>query len=256
MHSCDLHSQLTNSILQAAQVAPRLPSDLALKLGHLKARADQEPPRDPEDELAQQIEMLFGPLALEYARQIIAGQPPQTKEQEDKLLILLVLALLGASAASVVQRAAALGVPVGIEAINRAASQWAQSYSFELVRGINETTRRAIGDAVSAYARMPGMTEQDVARMLEPVFGQARARSIAATEITRAYSHAAQVTQTELERQGIQTAQQWVTWRDDRVCPLCAPMHNTFDWRATYPYGPPAHVSCRCWLALVRVPNG
>ena len=81
----------------------------------------------------------------------------------------------------------------------------------------------------------------------------ARARMIATTEVTRAYSQAATITQEQMAAQGVQTTTQWVTWRDDRVCPICGPLHNRFDYQAEFPYGPPAHVSCRCWLAVVRV---
>ena len=121
------------------------------------------------------------------------------------------------------------------------------------MRGINETTRRAISDAVQQYASTPGMTMDDVARLLEPTFGKRRASTIATTEITRAYSQAAQITQSQLANQGVIVKQQWVTWRDDRVCPVCAPLHNSFDWDTSFIFGPPAHVNCRCWLANVRV---
>ena len=167
---------------------------------------------------------------------------------------LLLLGLLGATTASALQRAQALGVELSIDAINRRATQWAQSYTYDMVRGINDTTRRAISDAVSAYTQTPGMTVDDVAALLEPTFGQRRAQAIATTEITRAYSQAATITQQEVAAQGLVTLRQWVTWRDDRVCPICGPLHNTFEdvWQIEQPAGPPAHVNCRCWLALVR----
>ena len=46
------YSQLTDAVLEAATLLPVIPSDLAPRLDALKARRDQEPPRDPEDELA------------------------------------------------------------------------------------------------------------------------------------------------------------------------------------------------------------
>lgn len=249
----DIHSSLTSAVLDAAQHIDNLPDELTVKLTALKARADQEPSREPEDELAAELEALFGPLADQYADQIILGQQPATQEQENRLLVLLLLGLLGATAANVAQRAAALGVTLSVTDINATATRWAQQYTFDAVRGINNTTRQAISNAISTYASTPGMNKEDVVKLLEPVFGQRRAEMIATTEITRAYGQAAHITQIELERQGVQTKEQWVTWRDDRVCPICAPLHNSYDWQTDHPYGPPAHVNCRCWLALVRV---
>jgi len=42
----------------------------------------------------------------------------------------------------------------------------------------------------------------------------------------------------------------WITTRDDRVCPICEPLHKQWedDWRDTFAYGPPAHPNCRCHL--------
>ena len=248
------HRQLTDAVLQAASLLPVVPADLAPRLATLKARADQEPPRDPEDAFAAELIELFGDAAYDEARRIVEGQgAPAQEERDNRIWALLLLALVGAATASTMQRAAALGVELSIDAVNRAASQWASSYSFSQVRGINETTARAIGDAVSAYSRNPAMTVDDVAKLLEPTFGPARARMIATTEVTRAYSQAATITQEQMAAQGVQTTTQWVTWRDDRVCPICGPLHNRFDYQAEFPYGPPAHVSCRCWLAVVRV---
>lgn len=51
----------------------------------------------------------------------------------------------------------------------------------------------------------------------------------------------------------------WRTSRDERVCPICAPLHGVkakigklFDGEHD---GPPAHVSCRCYLEEV-IPDG
>lgn len=249
------NSQLTSAVLQAATLLPVVPDDLARGLSALKARADQEPPRDPEDELALALAGEMGPYMQRIAEQIVNGQPPDTRDMDDRILVLLLLGLLGATVASTQQLAAALGVELSIDTINRQASQWAQSYTYEQVRGINATTQRAISDAVNAYTRTTGMTVDDVAKLLEPTFGPARARMIATTEITRAYGQAATITQQEMAAQGVATVRQWVTWRDDRVCPICGPLHNTYEnaWQIEFPYGPPAHVSCRCWLAIVRV---
>jgi SPP1 gp7 family putative phage head morphogenesis protein len=249
----DSHSKLTSAVLAAAQLLPDMPADLAANIGALKARADQEPSREPEDELAAALAGEMGPYMQAVAEQIVSGQAPNTRDMDDRILVLLLLGLIGATTASTLQRGAALGVGLGIDDINRAAQLWARDYSFGVVRGINETTRRAISGVVQQYASTPGMTIDDVARLLEPTFGKRRAQAIATTEITRAYSQAAQIAQQQMAAQGLQTTLQWVTWRDEKVCPVCSPLHGRTDYQSEYPYGPPAHVNCRCWLANVRV---
>jgi SPP1 gp7 family putative phage head morphogenesis protein len=248
----DTHSRLTSAVLAAAQLVPDLPTDLAANIAALKARADQEPSRDPEDELAAALAGEMGPYMQEVAEQIVNGKQPDTRNMDDRILVLLLLALIGAATANTLQRGRALGVGLSIDEVNRAASQWAQDYSYNLVRGINDTTRQAIRDAVLRYTTTPGMTVDDVTKLLEPTFGKQRASTIATTEITRAYSQAAHITQSQLADKGVIVKQRWVTWRDDRVCPICAPLHNSFDWDVQFIFGPPAHVNCRCWLESVR----
>ena len=42
----------------------------------------------------------------------------------------------------------------------------------------------------------------------------------------------------------------WYTALDERVCPICAPLHRTGKevWGKMFPLGPPAHPRGRCWL--------
>lgn len=42
----------------------------------------------------------------------------------------------------------------------------------------------------------------------------------------------------------------WHTSRDQRVCPICRPLHGRprEEWQTVAPLGPPAHVSCRCFV--------
>jgi len=174
---------------------------------------------------------------------------------EDKLLLILLVSLAGVATAAALRRAEAVGVPASLDDINQAARTWSRSYGYELVRGINETTRQAIADVMAQYHSTPGMTTADVSKLLETTFGRERANRIAVTEITRANTQAVNIAAQQMAGAGITTSRQWITWRDDRVCPLCAPLHNTYEdvWTIEQPAGPPAHVTCRCWLALVRM---
>lgn len=42
----------------------------------------------------------------------------------------------------------------------------------------------------------------------------------------------------------------WQTERDSRVCKICAPLHGQDQdvWQDEFPFGPPAHPNCRCFL--------
>lgn len=251
--------QLTDAVLQTATALDEggyvVPPDLARQFLALKARRDQEPPRDPEDELAAALAGELGPYMQRVAEQIVNGQQPDTRDMDERILVLLLLGLAGAAATQAHRYATAVGVPLDVDRVNAAAREWARQYGYDMVRGVNETTRRAISDAMRQFQSTPGMTRDDVARMLEPVFGTNRANMIATTEITRAHTQAVNIAGQELQRDGITTTRQWVTYRDDRVCPICAPLHATSEdvWTIEQPAGPPAHVNCRCWLQLVRV---
>lgn len=250
--------RLTDTILDVADwMADRgigVPDDLAEQVYTLKARSDQEPDRTPEEELAAELEALFLLYGPQFAAMIAQGEQPDTSKMDEAMLVLLLLSLGGIAVREALQRSAAIGVSVSIDAVNRAAVQWAQSYGYDLVRGINETTRQAIQNAMTQFARTPGMGIDDVARMLEPTFGSNRANMIAVTETTRAQSRAVDIAKVELEQMGLRYRRQWVTYGDDRVCPICSPLHNKYEdvYRQEFPEGPPAHVRCRCWIALVR----
>ena len=248
------HSQLTDAVLRAATLLPVIPPDLAPRLDALKARRDQEPPREPEDELAAALAGEMGPYLQQVAEQIVNGQQPDTRDMDNRIMALLLLALFGAAADQAHRYTIGMGVPASVDHVNLAAREWARMYGYDAVSGINETTRRAIADAMGQFHSTPGMTVDDVAKLLEPTFGQSRANMIATTEITRANTQAVNIAMQELAADGITATRQWVTWRDDRVCPICGPLHNTFEdvWQIEQPAGPPAHVNCRCWLALVR----
>lgn len=58
---------------------------------------------------------------------------------------------------------------------------------------------------------------------------------------------------------GFSEADTWFTENDERVCPICLPLHGTFRrvWSQRFPDGPPAHspgsspidAPCRCWIS-------
>jgi len=129
------------------------------------------------------------------------------------------------------------------------AREAAQRYSYDLVRGIEETTRRGLQEAVGRWTEN-GQPLDALRRDIEPLFGSKRARLIAATESTRAYQSGAEAAYTE---SGVVGGMTWQAVADERICPVCGALHGT-----EAPLGgtwgglkPPAHPGCRCFARPV-----
>jgi SPP1 gp7 family putative phage head morphogenesis protein len=127
--------------------------------------------------------------------------------------------------------------------------EWANQYAFNLVSGINETSRETIEEALRQFYEIEGMTRQDFVDMIAPAFGPARAEMIAITETTRAYNEAHRATIEEIEGTGLEMVNYWQTSRDELVCPICAPRHGLPEEEWETPDWPPLHPNCRCDVA-------
>lgn len=146
---------------------------------------------------------------------------------------------------------------VSWELVNEAAATWARRYTFDLVRGIIDTTRRLLQGYVEDWYRTPSGLP-DLVRRLEPLFGPARARNIAITETTRASVEGERAVVRQLEGEGlhVRLIPIWQTVMDDRVCPICGPLHNKKIEEEAYGLYPPAHPGCRCFISHeVELPN-
>ncbi len=145
-----------------------------------------------------------------------------------------------------------IGLGIDWTLANQAAAQWVERYTFELVRGIEETTRQRLQTAVTEWVNN-GDPLSELTKELTPTFGKRRAKLIAQTETTRAYSEgnvqAYQTSGLVTRSPKLQPPQdshpgcrcwlvlgesadgQWVyiwkTSNDERVCPVCGPLHNT-----------------------------
>lgn len=149
---------------------------------------------------------------------------------------------------------AGAGITFDYRLVNEEAARWARTYSYELVRGINDTTRENLRTAVEAWTRS-GQPFPDLVRELTPLFGATRAKLIATTETTRAYAEGSVRT---YQASGVVIAIEWLTARDLKVCPICQPLEGV---RATMSGGfpsdrgpilrPPAHPGCRCAVAPI-----
>jgi hypothetical protein len=150
--------------------------------------------------------------------------------------------------------------PLGVDwaLINDRAVSWARSYTYDLVRGINTTSRQTLQRALSSYYT-DGMTIGDLENMISGTFGPVRSEMISITEITRASSRGEDALWEELHNNGIDMITFWNTNADELVCDICSPLDGReADGRENgEPYWihpdssekvtMPAHVRCRCF---------
>lgn len=138
------------------------------------------------------------------------------------------------------------GLPFGIDwaLINQRAAGWARSYTYDLIRGLTETTQRAVRDSVGSFFEQQ-LTRGDLEDMLARTFGANRASTIAVTEVTRAASEGQQELAREIADMGVKMTPVWNTRDDELVCPICGPLNGEEITTDEYP---PAHPNCRCWV--------
>lgn len=98
----------------------------------------------------------------------------------------------------------------------------------------------------------PRMTKAETAKGTAKVFGPSRASEISITETTAAQSSGGEAG-VKLTF-GVSLDDLWITEKDQRVCPICRPLHNTKrkTWGLEFFSGPPAHPSCRCYIKYVN----
>ena len=147
---------------------------------------------------------------------------------------------------------------------NQAAIEWLNGWQSEWLYGIHSVTQKRtvsiIQDWIRRGERLPMLIKR-----LEPWFGKDRARRIGVTEVTRAYAEGNLLA---WKASNIITGKKWQTVVDERVCPICGPLHNVeigidSAWSMTAEnevyedtgglglLAPPAHIRCRCYLLPV-----
>jgi len=161
------------------------------------------------------------------------------------------MALEGARAAAAEMEV--LGIVVDWTLVNTAASEWARTYTFSLVKGITETSKTALQTQLSNWIEA-GEPLPELFKRLDPVYGPVRAEMIGVTEATRAYAEGNTLV---WEKSEVIEARQWQTAADELVCPICAPLQGQVaKLGEPFPGGimnPPAHVRCRCWVTPVII---
>lgn len=232
----------------------------------LKRRDPREPKRrDKERAEDRVIEIILRHWRKQRAsiREYLAMQNPDRKalgdpwgEPDPDDVADLTIALTDAARAGVWIVAEAIGERSEFANAKRKASTWAALHAGEMFRLIDETTGKAVRDAIATFIDTPGMTIADVVNLLP--FEESRATSIAVTEITNAYAEGQIQAGAELrdEFPGMAVRKTWFTNNDDRVCEICGPMEGQeVDLDGEFLGGdgeryqePPAHINCRCWI--------
>lgn len=170
-------------------------------------------------------------------------------------------AQFGARAAA--QALEGIAFSVDMAKVNQPVLAWSRQYTFDLVKGLNDTTRATLGQALVDWqeGKLGDQGLPDLVKALEPTFGGSRAQVIGATEATRAFAAG---NQQSWLASGVVTEEIWKTAVDERVCPYCFQLNETVtsikeEFVATVGTGerktvlkaeyPPLHVNCRCSLA-------
>ena len=65
-------------------------------------------------------------------------------------------------------QAAMTGITFDIAVINDKALEWAMQYSYELIKGISDTTQKLVSKGVTAFVETPGMTVGELRSMFAP----------------------------------------------------------------------------------------
>lgn len=140
---------------------------------------------------------------------------------------------------------------------NQSAIDWLNAWQDTVLRDINATTRAQTVDIISNWIKS-GENFDLLRAKLAPLFGATRADVIASTEVTRMYAEGNMLA---WESTGVVGAVRWRTAVDERVCPICGPLHNmtarinangfTTELGGLGLNSPPAHPRCRCWLQPV-----
>lgn len=136
---------------------------------------------------------------------------------------------------------------LNLDAIYDNVTEFAKTYRFEWIQGLTETTRKQTIKHITNWIQS-GSPLSSLETALTPIFGDARARRIAVTEITRLFAAG-----NRLAWEGTDFVNQvrWNTARDELVCEICGPLDGTHIGIGDMDAMPPAHINCRCWISPV-----
>lgn len=225
-----------------------------------------------EEERGFEAELLkaFGDMFAEVKRRVLTGKSRQKQEEPLPFADLLAdedlwrgfrVKVLSAAAPRFrngAMRAAQhnfdLGLAVDMDKVNAAVLDFVRGYTNPWWVKLEQTTRDGLRGAITAWQET-GLGKQglpDLIDAIEPLFGEARAKRVAVTEVTRLFDEGNRLARLEA---GIET-EEWQTSEDELVCtqylgPMvpdgCAGLDGM---RFPTASGPrpvtDTHVNCRC----------
>jgi len=134
--------------------------------------------------------------------------------------------------------------------------EWIKEHTAELVKGITETTRQDITDAIAA-AFESGTLREAYDDILESVGDDTRAELITRTECMMAVNEGQRESWAQAEEAGLLTGDEKRVWiATDDACSECEELDGVqVDLDEEYPLdggdGPPKHPRCRCTENIV-----
>jgi hypothetical protein len=139
--------------------------------------------------------------------------------------------------------------------VNEDAATWARDFGGDLVKKIDEGTRRDVGNAVGNFYS-EGQTMGELTGRLGRIYSPQRAERIAITEVTRAAAEGERGIAKELAKDGVVMVEVWQTRNDSVVCEICRPRNGVEQYKGDgdaywdSSQGPPGHPNCRCNIRL------
>jgi hypothetical protein len=139
-------------------------------------------------------------------------------------------------------------INIGIEwdQLNLTASNWAATYSEQLLKQMFNRTYEGVSQVVPRFYT-EGWNINQLTGELERWYSPVRAEMIAVTETTRAATEGERAVAEQLNREsGIELVPVWLTVNDELVCPICGARNEKQIVDGKFP---PAHPRCRCTVA-------
>lgn len=270
-------AHLSRAIEEAERIVLQIEALFPVNTFRVKAARANPDPADPQD--AETLQANIDRVLKKYA-ELLNGYIKRGKNTPDAFFTDMSNELQGVldNSLAAVYLSGALNTQAALDGIlpitvdwtrpNENAQAWARQYSFDLVRGLQDTTQAQVQanianlqKDISDFFERPTTLSQlrgnigkyipDWQDRLGHVWSSTeRAEMIATTEVTRASVQGDLDSVNFLKSDyGIDMIPVWQTSRDEKVCPICSPLHNKRqgdNW--TDP--PPAHVNCRCAISF------
>jgi hypothetical protein len=269
---------MTDPARKAYENIDKMADALAKRGVHLPAAYKRRDPREPmrvekemfEDKLAALIDKLFAAQAKkirQHVEPLAVGRKAVPKvpldvftDKEIEAAILSILITMAQAGISIFDSQVEIGFDLAV--FNAAAVEWARNHAGLLITQINNTTLKAVQEAIALFLETPGMTLGQLMDMLP--FGEVRSRLIAVTETTNAFAQSELIAAKKLQKEfpDVIVERIWFTNNDPEVCVICRGLDGEkvrigekFVSRTTGgeyltagspPTGP--HIGDRCWV--------